>query len=182
MVNPGTFTFAVCFLITGILEKYIDCAFDGGTFSKKKALLLAPFLGIFYAFLMSLHQTAATILLALLVGAFISGKINNIAFYLQAIFWGIFIFVFGHVSISIFLFLTLVCSCFIDETGNDLSDKSRISNKYVDFWFRYRLTMDLTALLLVIFGFLELIFFIAFLAFDMGYILVGKYSKRVAQK
>lgn len=182
VLNSGLFfIFAFAFLGGGI--KYIDEAFDEKIFSKRKALVLAPFLGIFYAFLMSLHQTAATILLAFLVGVFLAGKINNVAFYFMALFWAFFIFILGPVSISLLPFFCLVASSVIDEKGNDLSDKKQISNKYLDFWFKHRLTMDFVALGLTVLGFLELVFFFAFLAFDMGYVLVGVYSsKRLGNK
>ena len=173
--------FILSFLVLGAGVKYIDEAFDKETFSRKKALILAPFLGLLYAFLMSLHQTAATLLLAFLAGVFISGKINNYAFYLQTLFFGVFVFLFDHIYILFFPFLILVGSSVIDEKGNDLSDKKKISNKHLDSWFRYRLTMDFVALLLALFGFIEIVFFIAFLSFDIGYTLVGEYSKKTAK-
>lgn len=171
--------FVFSFAILGAGVKYIDSAFDENTFSKKKALLLAPFLGVFYAFLMSLNANAATILMSFLVGVFLSGKINNLAFYIQTAFWAIFVFIFGNVSIFFFPFIMLVVASIIDEKGNDLSDARKLKTKIARFVFKHRLFMDVVAFLLAVFGFIELVFLVSFFAFDLGYSLVGTYSKKL---
>lgn len=169
--------FVISFAILGAGIKYIDDAFDENAFSKKKAMLLAPFLGVFYAFLMSLHQTAATILAAFLVGVLLSGKINNKGFYLQLFFWAIAIFIFDNITLSVIPLGLLILSSILDEKGNDLSDVKKIKNKFLDFWFKHRLTMDAVALFLTFFGAIELVFFASFISFDLSYMLVGAYSK-----
>ena len=56
--------------ILGAGIKYVDSAFDERTFNKIHAIILAPFIGIFWALVMCTDDISATILMAVIFGVF----------------------------------------------------------------------------------------------------------------
>ena len=58
--------FLLAYPILGAGIKYIDDAFDENKFNKKIALVIAPILGILWAYTMLIDGVSATILLAVL--------------------------------------------------------------------------------------------------------------------
>ena len=122
------------FLGAGI--KFIDDAFDREVFDKRIALLLAPVLGILAAFTMSLSIESATLLTAIILGVFFTGKIDNKAFWA-----GLFVCLVGMLLFGIinFLWLPLIfltVSGVVDELGNDFVDAKGVKNKFVLYFFK----------------------------------------------
>jgi len=113
--------FLLSYPVLGAGLKYIDDAFDEKIFSKRYALILAPLLALLWAYTMYVDQISATILLAILVGVFLRGKIDNRAHFIGL---AVIIGIIALVGISL-LFLPLIiiaAAAFLDEVGNDVID------------------------------------------------------------
>ena len=72
--------FLISYSILGAGLKYIDDAFDEKTFNKYIAYMLVPVLSILGAFAMIIDPASATVLLAIIAGVLMKGKIDNYAF------------------------------------------------------------------------------------------------------
>ena len=81
----STLFFVISFFVMGAAVKFIDDAFDEKTYSRKIALILAPIIAIFWAFVMALHPAAALLLTAITLGVLIKGKIDNVAFIIAVL-------------------------------------------------------------------------------------------------
>jgi len=123
------------FPVLGAGIKYVDAAFDEQVFNKKRAILIAPLVGILWAFTMILHPLAATILLAVILGVLIKGKIDNIAHALGLssifIFYVILYIIFDGIVIYFIPLFFLAAAGVLDEIGNDvISYNSEFSNNH----------------------------------------------------
>lgn len=174
------FFFVCAFAILGGGIKYIDDAFDENTFSKKKAMLLAPFLGVFWAYTMSLDPAAATILAAVLLSVFVSGKIDNNAFWLGLIVTILLAFYLGGLVNFLWLpLIALTIAGFLDEMGNNFVGKKPKMNNLVQYFFEYRFIMKIVVFVFALFRFFDWVFFAAFIAFDIVCEIVTLYSKKL---
>ena len=177
--------FLVAYSILGAGIKYIDAAFDDKTFSKKIAMILAPMLGILWAYTMLIDSVSATILLAVVVGVFITGKIDNYAHLIGMLV--IFAILFAlRIEFLIVPLFFLSASAILDEIGNDYVDgekekdnltRERISDKFLIYFFGHRWVMKIAIIYLVLLGVVPLFFFIAMALFDYSYVLIGSYTK-----
>jgi hypothetical protein len=176
------------FPILGASIKYIDAAFDEQVFNKKTAIVVAPIIGILWSFTMILHPMAATILLSVILGVFLKGKIDNaahgiglltiIGFYV--LFW---IFFDGTIIYVIPLFF-LAAAGVLDEIGNDvISYNEEFSNnhsfgyQFFKYFFGRRHFMKVGLIYLFIVAGYPLSFFVSFLFFDEAYMMVALYSQ-----
>lgn len=171
------------FPILGFGIKYIDAAFDEQVFKKNHAIVLAPVLGILWAITMMIHPIAATILLAVLLGVLIKGKIDNTAHLLGLFAILIFLFIFG-IQPLILPLLFLTAAAVLDEVGNDITDYNkknfytyRFRHQFSLYFFGRRYLMKAALIYLVIIGVFPLEFFLAFLLFDEAYIITSIFSK-----
>ena len=180
--------FIAAYAILGGGIKYIDDAFDEQTFRVRNALLLAPVLGVFWAYTMSLSPASSIILGAIALGVLFKGKIDNIAHQLGIISIFVVLVLFGVFSFllaspfMILVLILLVIAGILDEFGNDFVDKHLETPKPIFLFFEYRFVMKLAVLAFVLLGIFEWVFFFAFLAFDIAYALVMKYSTRVSHE
>lgn len=175
--------FLISYPILGAGLKYIDDAFDERIFSKKLALVLAPFLAILWAYTMSIDPFSATILLAILVGVFLRGKIDNRAHFVGLL---IIIGVIAFMGMSL-LFLPLIiiaAAAFLDEVGNDVIDYNqeylndgRFGHKILVYFFDQRWVTKIAILYVILLGIFPLYFFLAMLLFDGAYLTVRLYSR-----
>ena len=186
--SDNMYFFFLSYTILGGGIKFIDSAFDDKTFNKKEALIIAPFLGVFWAYTMAINQISATILLAVLLGVLLKGKIDNYAHLIGLISIVIFdvliiIFIDGA-GIMLLPLIFLTSASVLDEVGNDVME---YNSKYIDTnTFRYQFTlyffgrrylMKVAILFISLLGIIPLYFLLAFLLFDETYIMVGIYSK-----
>jgi len=180
--------FILTYIILGAGIKYIDSAFDENVFNKKFAIIISPFLGILWAYVMLMNEISASILLAVLIAVIIKGKIDNIAHLLGVIS----IIIFGVLIIFFidgngFMFLPLIfltCAGIIDEVGNDVLDynkkfhnKKRFGFMFGYYFFGRRYLMKVAILYLALLNVFPLYFLIAFILFDESYIIVDLYCK-----
>ena len=174
--------FLLSYPILGAGIKYIDDAFDAKVFNKTIAIILAPLLGTLWAYTMIVDQVSATILLAILLGVLLKGKIDNLAHLLGLIF--ILGIVIGTgMQFLIFPLIFLTVAALFDEVGNDLIDKNHYLNgpkywqKLTGYFFDQRWLTKVAVLGIVIIGVFPFYFFLAMLLFDGAYLLVHWYSE-----
>jgi hypothetical protein len=175
--------FLISFGILGAGIKYIDAAYDEKTFNKKIALFAAPLLGLLWSYTMIINPVAATILLAVIIGVFFKGKIDNYAHFagLGVILAIIF---FAGVKLLVIPLIILGLAALLDEFGNDFVDKRKdklntknIINKFVVSFFDQRWTLKIAILGLSIIGIIPIVFFLAMIVFDYSYVGVRIYSE-----
>lgn len=176
------YLFLIYFGILGAGIKYIDAAYDEKTFNKKVALCVAPFLGLLWAFTMLINPVAATILLAVIFGVVLKGKIDNIAHFIGLIVIVAIVF-FAGVQLMIIPLVFLALAALLDEFGNDFVDKKKNSlsqiklyHKFIIAFFDQRWTLKVAILILSIIGTIPFVFFFSMLMFDYAYLGVRFYS------
>ncbi len=174
--------FLISFLVLGAGIKYIDAAYDEKTFSKKLALAAAPILGILWAYTMIINPVAATILLAVVLGVVIKGKIDNLA-HLSGVLVIVPVIFIAGVDLMWLPLVFLAAAALLDEVGNDfMDDKKGVldeNNKFVRFansFFDHRWMMKVAILSLVFVGLIPVYFFLAMFLFDYAYLTVRKVS------
>ena len=175
--------FLITYSILGGGIKYIDDAFDTNIFSKKLAYILAPFLAVLGFYCMMINPISATILLAIVAGVFIKGKIDNLAFISAFIMVLILALSLG-VELMILPLILLSAAAILDEIGNDFIDskkatldKDRFINKFALYYFGHRWVLKTAILFLVFLNVVPLYFFGAILLFDYSYVAVDVFSK-----
>ena len=175
--------FLLSYPILGAGIKYIDDAFDEKKFNKNVALIIAPLLGILWAYTMLIDKFSATILLAIICGVLFKGKIDNLAHFagLSSIMA---IVVLTGIEIMIIPLIFLGTFAILDEVGNDVIDynkkylkKRKTINRLLIYFFDQRWLLKIAILGLVFLGMMPLYFFIAILLFDGAYLIMRYYSK-----
>ena len=144
---------------------------------------MAPFIGVLWAYAMIIDQVSATILLAVLLGVFIKGKIDNQAHILGLIVIILFVILLG-LDLMILPLILLVAAAMLDEVGNDIIEYNRknlnenmfLHRTFIAF-FDQRWLTKLVILYVVFVGLFPWYFFVAMLLFDGAYIVVRIYSK-----
>jgi len=174
--------FFVAFAILGAGLKYIDDAFDEKVFNKTIAYAIAPLLGVLWAYTMIIDTVAATILLAILLGVLLKGKIDNIAHVIGLVVI-IGIVVVAGVQLLFVPLIILAAAALLDEVGNDFVDKSNLLagekrwQKVVIGFFDQRWVAKVAILGLVVVSVLPWFFFVAMLLFDGAYLGVRSFSQ-----
>ena len=175
--------FLAAYSILGAGIKYIDDAFDKHTFNKTLALVITPFLSILGAYTMIIDPVSATILLAVLCGVLIKGKVDNIAFATGFVLVIALIALMG-IEFLILPLMLLGAAAVLDEVGNDYIDEKKekidqkkIVNKFVMYFFGHRWIMKIAILSLAIAGIIPFFFFIAMTLFDYAYVFIDNYTK-----
>ncbi|MBS3802538.1 MAG: hypothetical protein KGY65_07305, partial [Candidatus Thermoplasmatota archaeon] len=184
ILNTGIFTYLLFLLfpVLGAGIKYVDAAFDEEVFNKNKAVIIAPFIGVLWAFTMILHPMAATILLAIILGVLIKGKIDNVAHAIGLIsiiiFYVILWYVFDGVIIYFMPLFFLAAAGVLDEIGNDVisynnefSHNHSFGFQFFKYFFGRRHFMKVALIYLFIVAGFPLYFFVAFLFFDEAYMM-----------
>ena len=141
--DTNIYFFLLSYTILGAGIKYIDASFDEKVFSKKKALVFAPLLGILWAYTMLINEISTTILLAVILAVLIKGKIDNYAHLFGlttiAVFSILIIFFIDGNEFMILPLMLLTSAGLIDEVGNDVIEYNK---KFLKSGrFRYRFTL-----------------------------------------
>ena len=170
--------FLLAYPLLGAGIKFIDAAFDEKTFSKKLAVIIAPLLGVLWAYTMFINSVSATILLAVVVGVFVTGKIDNYA-HLIGMLSIFLILLFIGVELMVIPLIFLILAGTLDEIGNDRIDKkknhldkNKFSHKFAIIFFEHRWTLKVAILIMAIVGVIPFYFFLAMIFFDYAYITV----------
>lgn len=141
------------YALSGFLMKLSDDAHD-----KKNNHILGIIAGILcglcIGYLVINSADAACIFFGILIGTCAAKKINCINHFISsAVFLGMALF-FGIPQIGILTLIVCSIAAYIDEIGNDnrwIAQKSR----KLEIFFRYRFTLKIVILLLVVLGILE---------------------------
>ncbi|UCH71873.1 MAG: hypothetical protein JSW62_05620, partial [Thermoplasmatales archaeon] len=177
------FIFLLSYSILGAGIKYIDDAFDEKTFSKIMAVAITPLLSVIGAYAMIISPASATILLAVLCGVFIKGKIDNYAFIAGLVLVLAIVF-FAGIEYMLLPLILLATAAVLDEVGNDFIDKKKeyidtekITHKFAMYFLAQRWIMKIAILFLVLINVVPFYFFVAMLFFDYAYLTVNLYSQ-----
>jgi hypothetical protein len=186
-LQNNMYFFFLSYIILGGGIKYIDAAFDEKVFNKRNAIIIAPFLGLLWAYTMLINEISATILLSVLIAVFIKGKIDNMAHLLgliTIIIFGVFIILFidGN-GLMLLPLIFLTSAAIIDEVGNDIIDYNnfkkniRFRYRFLIYFFGRRYLMKTAIIYISLLGLFPLYFVLAFIFFDESYIIIDLYSK-----
>lgn len=174
--------FLIAYTILGAGIKYIDDAFDEKTFNKTLALIITPLLSILGVYAMIIDPVSATILLAVVSGVFIKGKIDNYAFIAGGVIVISLAFIFG-VNFLVIPLIILSSAAVLDEVGNDFIDrkKDELNMKnpvhvFARYFFGHRWIMKTAIIFLVILNIVPIFFVLAMILFDYSYLGVTAYS------
>lgn len=174
--------FLLSYPLLGAGIKYIDDAFDEKRYNPKIALAVAPILGALWAYTMLIDRASATILLAVLCGVFLKGKIDNHA-HLAGLFVILVIIAFAGIELMILPLLFLAPFALLDEVGNDVIDynkkyfkTNKFWHKFIRYFFDQRWLLKIAILAFVLLGIVPYYFFIAILLFDGAYLIMRWYS------
>ena len=150
-------------------------------------MILAPFLGLLWTYSMFINPFSATILLAILLGVLVKGKIDNLA-HLSGLLIIFPLLIFFRVELLIIPLFFLAGAATLDEIGNDVIDKEFIKTK-TDFWSRFvvlffdqRWMLKSALLFLSVIGLIPFVFFIAMVFFDYSYLAVRLASEIKQEK
>lgn len=174
--------FLLSFMVLGAGIKYIDDAFDEETFSKKLAYISAPLLGLLWSYTMLIDAVAATILLAIVLGVFFKGKIDNLA-HLAGMGIIFLVVILAGIELLFPILLLFAAAALTDELGNDYIDqkkkmwKQNKLNQFIIGFFSHRWTLKVAILFVSVLGIIPGYFFIAMICFDYAYLTVGLYGK-----
>lgn len=181
--KTNMYFFLLSYPLLGAGLKYIDDAFDEKTFNKKIALVIAPLIGILWAYTMMINSVSATILLAIILGVFIKGKIDNRAHILGLVVIGLILILFG-VQLLILPLVMLIAAAVLDEVGSDAIDyncksfdRNKFSHKVFIAFFDQRWLTKLAVLYIILIGVFPWYFFVAMLLFDGAYLVMRMYSR-----
>jgi len=175
--------FLLSYSILGAGIKYIDDAFDEKTFSKIIAVVLTPLLSILGVYAMFIDPVSATILLAIIGGVLIKGKVDNYAF-MGGAFLVICLVLIARIDFLIIPLIILGSAAILDEVGNDYIDnnkdslnRDKLTYKFAVYFFGQRWIMKVLLLFLVLTNIIPFYFFFAMILFDYAYQAVNLYSK-----
>lgn len=179
---PKFIVLVLIYFLLGAGVKYVDAAYDDDTFSKRCASCLAIFLGLIAGIAMIWDQPTLIIFLSLIVGVTITGKLDIrpfqilvvIAVLLPGCYYGTAVPIAGS---DWHLVLMLSLGAAIDEIGNDLAD-AKILKHILRLFFLYRGYLKLLIGLIVVVHYLRLPYALAFMSFDIGYLLLTRASER----
>ncbi len=158
----------LAFAVIGAGLKYIDDAFDEDTFSKKKAVLIAPIIVLIWICLSLFDSVSATILFSILFAVLLTGKIDNLIFKVSTIALISILFLTQMLNLLWIPLVILILMGVADEKGNDYVD-NHATLKLVEFFFSYRFCMKMGVLSLCILTLLPWLYLLAFLAHDGAY-------------
>ncbi|MHA2373977.1 MAG: hypothetical protein ACXAEB_13245 [Candidatus Thorarchaeota archaeon] len=136
--------------------------------------------GLLFGLLMTSSEWDLVLLTAIIVGVVLSGKVNRREFSIGFLMIVVVILLRGVPTISgwldwLSLLIMLFLAAVLDERGNDWADSSASPNAAK--FFEFRLTLKISALLLVIPWPMFFLTAIGIWLFDLGYELAGRLSR-----
>jgi len=154
--------------LTGILNRIADMVADDGLNLNK---YLACGIGILYGFLIAHVITAYPVLaelgMAVMLSVIMAGKIDHPVHQLGIASLLFLLLVNGIAPINLVLLVIFIFGAALDEAGNCLADKKKVSG-ILGAFFRYRLTMEVITFAISFFTG-SWIIFIAMVSYDAGF-------------
>jgi len=166
------------FVTLGMLIKYGDEAFDSRTFSRKLSTALSVPCGVWMGALILYDPGSATIMIGLLLALLVAAKYDNEAFRLGFVVAGAMAlasFLWFPANASLLGIAVVFAAAYADEVVSDKADTR--SGRGWDV-LRARPLLKVTVLVLCLTGVLpSLLYFFAFMGFDLGYSFVDAYAR-----
>jgi len=173
------------YIFLGGSIKYLDRTYDERAGGKRKALLLMPLCGLLMAALITLDRYSAIILIGLMLGNLMAGKINTREFQIMVVIalappLAISYLVPDITQTPVFAevlgvpIVLITISAMIDEKLNDFSDRKKLSSTIGNLLY-HRLLLPVTVLILCFAGYFSLVYFISLVGFDVAYKIVDRY-------
>jgi uncharacterized membrane protein len=174
------------FGLCGALIKYIDQAYDVGAFDKRKALFFGIIAGVLMGSFVAIDSVAGMIFLSFVIFAFFTRKVDNPPFYIVATLTFLIPMIAATlynliIQIDLFIFGSFIFSGIIDEEGNRRAYNHNFPRLIAQF-FRYRMFMKVVVFILALLNYYDIIYFVAFMAYDLAYLGVAIYSQKVLKK
>ena len=182
-IGDNIYFFLLAYSVLGAGIKYIDSAFDERTGNKTIAMILAPLLGILWAYTMILTPYSATILLAVLLGVLLKGKLDN---YAHIIGFSVIIVIItlARIELMILPLVFLSAAAVLDELGNDTTDNNtkhlknkKFRHRIALYFFGRRYMLKAAVLFLVLINVFPMFYLLAIIFFDEAYIMTTLYSR-----
>lgn len=181
-IKDNIYFFLLAYSILGAGIKYIDSAFDELTANKTIAMILAPLLGILWAYTMVLNAFSATILLAVMLGVLLKGKLDNYA-HVLGFSVIVVIITLAKVELMILPLIFLSAAAVLDELGNDTTDNNtkhvknkKFRDRLALYFFGRRYMLKAAVLFLVLINVFPMFYLLAIIFFDEAYIMTALYS------
>jgi hypothetical protein len=170
------------YFFLGLGVKYIDAAHDDNTFSKKHSIPLAIALGTLAGGVMVWDQPTLIIFVSLILGVAITGKLDILPFQLLTAIAVLIPICYYSGSLPLGsggwrLVLLISFGAAIDEFGNDLADAGFFRH-VLRVFFLYRGYLKVLIGGIALLNYLRLSYVLAFLSFDLGYLLITRLSER----
>lgn len=183
LIEENLLILILLYSILGAGIKYIDAAFDEKIYNTQYALIMAPVLGFIWSITMMSGRISATILLAVVLGVLLKGKIDNKAHLIGLFSILILVFIF-QIKPIIPPLIFLTAAAVLDEVGHDIISYNgnmlktkKFVHQFIQYFFGRRYMMKIALIYLIILGFIIPEFFIAFMFFDEAYVIVGLFSE-----
>jgi hypothetical protein len=187
-IKDNIYFFLLAYSILGAGIKYIDSAFDELTANKTIAMVLAPLLGILWAYTMVLNAFSATILLAVMLGVLLKGKLDNYA-HILGFSVIVVIITLAKVELMILPLIFLSAAAVLDELGNDTTDNNtkhvknkKFRDRLALYFFGRRYMLKAAVLFLVLINVFPMFYLLAIIFFDEAYIMMALYSHSKQKK
>ena len=171
-------TFSFFSLAVGL--KFIDEAYDGLTFDKKKANLIAPLITLISIITMALDSIATVILSAYVISISLQKKLDlkiykiSLFIFLVLFFW---LGLYNNLAGNLPILIAYIIFTFLDEQGNKIADHYflhkdiKISPIFAIF-MKFRLFIITGTIMLYWFGAINYLYIFPILAWVIGYNLV----------
>jgi len=137
--------------------------------------------GILFGFIMTVSEWDLALMVSILIGVIVSGKVNRLQFVVGFVLIFVVVLLVGIPPIISWLdWLTLVIMMFLaavlDERGNDWADREASPKAYK--FFEYRFTMKVSVILISLIWPLLLPAAVGLWFFDLGYEIAGWFVRR----
>ena len=138
--------------------------------------------GLLFGLLMTVSEYDLALLVSIIIGVLVSGKVNRLQYSIGFILIFLVIAILGLPFVNSWLeWAALVAMMFLaavlDEKGNDWADHDKSPRAYKFFQFRF--TMKVTVVLLVVLWPSLLPTAVGLWIFDTGYELMGWFTRRI---
>lgn len=176
--NNGLILIGIC-LILGFLVKLTDQLIDDKTMKKYRFLIL-PFaiaIPILMIYIADINDPVFGMVIGTAFGLLVAGKLDHPAYIISVVTFIVVIILlkcFDIINItdtSIYLIPLAFCGAFGDEFGHEKVTKKN-TNKVITLFFKHRFALKTAAIIGVLIDWAEIIHFIGFLCFDLGYEIV----------
>ncbi len=172
-----TLLFALSF-VAGLVVKYADFLED----TVKKRGVVPYVVGALYGgllfFVMFLFPEITSLWVGIVIGLLVIGKIDAPAHYVGVGVFFLLLVMFGVQDVIVWLLLTVILVTVFEELLNDYSDRKGVKNKTLQKIISWRPLLEVTLFIIAVTTGMWRPW-LALLGFDIGYILVSKYEKRM---